>query len=322
VDYAFRPLSLPDGRRVELALPVGSNDPVVQSYAAGAPLNAYLIDWLTRFSEPGARVLDLGCHVGTLAVPAAALGRRVIAVDASPLHVGAVRRSAERNHLDLLSVEWCAIAARDGEVEFDENGLWGMVSRDGTSVPGRLRVPARRADGIVLAAGWSGVDFVKMDVEGSELAAIEGLGALLTGPAAPFLVYESNGMTFEMFGYTIVDIRRRLENLGYITCRVERDDLVYCPPTELQPEAWLDVVALPPAWRRRYGRIAPAWAREDMIARCLEWGTSEHRNVREYLHRAFAADTAYPENDRRLIDLRRRLADEFGPTAIPGRAER
>jgi FkbM family methyltransferase len=326
--FEYRAMRLPGGRSVDLALPQPSTDPVVNAYAAGNPLNGYLVDLLQRFTQAGDRVLDLGCHVGTLSVPAAALGRRVLAVDASPLHVEAVRRAAQRNRLDDLAVRWCAVADTDGEIDFNENGLWGMVRpqtlratpRDeagrearGASPalpPSAGAVAARRADTLLGEAGWSAVEFVKMDVEGSELAAIESLGDVLASDRAPVVVYESNGMTFEIFGYDIARVRSRLEQLGYITCRVEGARLVYCPPSELQPEAWLDVVALPPRLQRS-GDVVRAWDREAMVRRCLEWGTNEHRNVRQYLQRAFASSGEYPRDDRRIASLRRDLDREF-----------
>ena len=310
--FSYHAVDLPGGVAADLALPEPSSDPVVQAYAAGNSLNRYLVDILVEFTRPGDRVLDLGCHVGTLAVPAAALGRRVIAVDASPLHVESVRLAARRNGLEsLLQVEWCAVDRTAGYVDFDENGLWGMVSRTPEPAAGRLRVATRRADEIVAAAGWDGADLVKMDVEGSELAAVDSLGRLLEGPAAPVLIYESNGMTFELFGYTIEDMRRRLEQLDYITCRFEAGALIYCEPSELQPEAWLDVLALPAAWRRKLAARISAWTAEAMVARCLEWGANEHRNVREYLHRALESGARYPRDDGRIAALRAALAREF-----------
>jgi FkbM family methyltransferase len=310
--YSFRSIGLPDGTTVELALPVNSSDPVVNAYASGIKLNEYLVDLLLMFTQRDGLLLDLGCHVGTLSVPAAALGRRVLAVDASPMHVESIRLAAERNHLDHLRAEWCAIDRREGEIEFNENGLWGMVSRSSRHEEGALRVKARRADALIQAVGWQRVDLVKMDVEGSELAAIESLGQLLNGPDAPVIIYESNGMTFELFGYTITDIRLHLEELGYKTYRFEAGRMAYCDPMELQPEAWLDLVALPPAWQKKCSSIVSTWTEKDMVRKCVEWGTNEHRNVRQYLHRAFASRSSYPRNNERIVALRAQLAQEFG----------
>ena len=309
--FTFGTIALPNDDRVDLALPADSSDPVVRAYASGTALNGYLTDLVLRFTQPGDYVLDLGCHVGTLSVPAAALGRTVLAVDASPLHVEAVRTSADRNVLDALAVEWCAVAREAGELAFDERGLWGMVAAGEGAGAGLLRVPAQRADELLRRHGWPRVDFVKMDVEGSELAALDSLGAHLAGQAAPLIVYESNGMTFELFGYSIADMRARLEQLGYVTCRLEEPGLVYCPPEELQPEAWLDVVALPPRWRAAVP-LVPGWDRDAMVRRCVEWGTNEHENVRRYLHAALASGARYPAEDPAIVALRAALDREFG----------
>ena len=309
--FSFSPVKLPDGSSVELALPADSVDPVVQAYLHGNDLNHYMVDWLLQFTEPGAHLVDLGCHVGTFAVPAAALGRKVLAVDASPLHVESVSRSAKRNQLSDLRVEWCAIDSTEGEIEFDENGLWGMVARSPGS-RSALRVPSRRVDALVASIGWDSVAMVKMDVEGSELAAVESMGSLLHGPNAPIIIYESNGMTFDLFGYSIEVMRKRLEMAGYITCRLEAGRLIYCDALQLQPEAWLDVVALPSWWQKRRRFQVEQWSNEEMVARCLEWGCNEHRNVREYLYRALASQMRYPREDERIRGLRTRLASEFG----------
>ena len=312
-NYEFFSLRLPDGRSVELALPAESSDPVVNAYKSGQPLNHYLVDLLLRFTRVGGRVLDLGCHVGTLSVPAASLGREVIAVDASRLHAGAVARSARRNDLTTLKVVCCAVDETEGEVAFRENGLWGMIAQGVQPPDGAARIASRRGDVIAAEAGWTTVDLVKMDVEGSELAAIRSMGALLAGPGAPVVIYESNGMTFEIFGYTVHALRTHLESLGYRTYRVEGTRLVYCPPGELQPEAWLDVVALPSSWQQRAALdIDPVWSREALVARCIEWGTNEHRNVREYLCHALRGNATYPRDDPRIGELRRALDREFG----------
>ncbi len=310
--YSFYPITLPEAHTFEIALPIGSSDPVVNAYAKNEQPNRYLTDWLLRFIQPGDRVVDLGCHVGTLSVPAAVLRRQVLAVDASPLHVGAVRLSAHRNALENLRVEWCVVDSAEGEAEFHENGLWGMVAQ-APDTAGTLRVPRRRGDELLAAAGWSDVALVKLDIEGSELPALESLGALLTGPRAPVLIYESNGMTFEIFGYSIQDVRAWLEERGYITCRMEGERLVYCEPGALQPEAWLDVIALPPAWEEKCRAEIVSWSPEEIVARCLEWGGSEHRNVRQYLHRALASGDGFPAEDERIVALRAQLAREFEP---------
>ncbi len=310
--FQYFPLQVEPAVTVDLALPAESSDPIVQAYKSGLRWNQYLTDLLLEFTAPGDYLLDLGCHVGTMSVPAAVLGRNVTAVDASQLHVDAVQASSARNGLKNLRVLRYAIGESDGEVGFHEDGLWGAVER-APGAGGRTRVPSRRVSTLIAELGLPRLDMVKIDVEGSELAALKSMAEFLVRPDAPVIIYESNGMTFNLFGYSISDIRQFLEAHGYRTFRTEANKFVYCPPNELQPEAWIDLVALPEKRQHDFAaRIEEAWNETSFVQRCLEWGHNEHVNVRRYLHTAMKSDASFPRTDGRLLELFDELSNEFG----------
>jgi FkbM family methyltransferase len=314
--FLYFPLQVGSVIKVELALPEDSSDPVVQAYKSGLPLNQYLTDLLVTFTKRGDYILDLGCHLGTMSVPAAALGRNVVSVDASQLHVDAVQASISRNGLSSLRVLHYAIGESDGEVGFIEKGLWGMVAQTSEG-SGQCRVPSRRVSTLVHELGLPRLDMVKMDVEGSELAALKSMGDFLVRPDAPVIIYESNGMTFELFGYSIADIRQFLEEHGYRTFRVEGSRFVYCAPKQLQPEAWLDVIALPASRRLEFtAQIDEVWDKDLFVQRCLEWGGNEHVNVRQYLLKAIRSDVDFPNSDERLMQLVGDLENEFKSSSL------
>src|SRR5438132_657961 len=74
------------------------------------------------------RAVDLGCHVGTFSLPAAALGHRVIAVDASSNHARIVSAAGNINGFgDKLTVIQRAVSNVQGRVRFLESGLFGSV---------------------------------------------------------------------------------------------------------------------------------------------------------------------------------------------------
>lgn len=56
---------------------------------------------LQQLALDGARVLDVGCGSGVLAIAAARLGAAVVAVDTDPLAVAATRHNATANHVAL-----------------------------------------------------------------------------------------------------------------------------------------------------------------------------------------------------------------------------
>ncbi len=66
---------------------------------------------------PGAKVLDLGCGYGVVGILAAKLGARVWMLDKDPIAVGAARRNAARNDVELAIIE------SDGFRDFGESGF-------------------------------------------------------------------------------------------------------------------------------------------------------------------------------------------------------
>ena len=67
---------------------------------------------LSREVRPGMRVLDLGTGSGVLAIAAAKLGARAVAVDTDPVAVTAARSNAARNRVEVEVLEGSLEAVR------------------------------------------------------------------------------------------------------------------------------------------------------------------------------------------------------------------
>jgi SAM-dependent methyltransferase len=100
--------------------------------------------------EPGARVLDVPCGAGRLALPLAARGFRVTGVDLSAEAIAEARQAAAARHLD---VEWREADMRDlpGESAFDAalcfGNSFGYLDREGTQTFFRAVARALRPGG-------------------------------------------------------------------------------------------------------------------------------------------------------------------------------
>ena len=308
--YDYYPIPLENGQSIDLALPVSSNDPVVNAYKQETYDNQHLIKLVEIFSKQGRNILELGCHVGTMSVPAAALGRNVLAIDASQTHVELVRASAIHNQLANLKAIRYAISQENGYVNFQEDGPFGRIISNPSSKQENM-VPSKRVDSLLEEFGWESVDLIKIDIEGSELNALKSMEDFLAQSNAPVIIYESNGVTFDLYDYSIPFIRDYLEDLGYKTYRFEKERFIYCPPRQLQPEVCLDAIALPPYWQKKLQHnIDNEWNREAFIQRCLKWGKNEQAIAREYLARAMKSDLDFPKNDPRIIQLEVSLSKE------------
>ena len=143
-DLVCKWLPFAPGAEAFLVLPAKTTDPVVRLYLRNEMDNAYMLTLLAQTTVSGDAVIDLGCHVGTFAVGAAAMRRRLLAVDAARSHVDLVERSRVMNGFSNLTIVHAVISKQQDAVPFKEDGLFGAVDfSPGADAP---LVPALRVD--------------------------------------------------------------------------------------------------------------------------------------------------------------------------------
>ena len=172
-------LELPWGDTLDILLP-DDFDFLAQHVMATHKYFPSHFELALDLAPPSGVILDLGAHLGTFALAAAASGRRVIAVEASPRNVDLLRESARANGLDdALTVVPVAVSNREGTVRFQQEGAWGQIT-DSPWAANVVEVPVRTVPDILGDFGLARVDVVKLDVEGSEIAAIAGMSEMLS----------------------------------------------------------------------------------------------------------------------------------------------
>jgi FkbM family methyltransferase len=215
--------------------------------------------------EPGHFVLDLGAHLGTFSLAAAARGARVVAVEASPRNAEFLRASARANDFGSLRVVEVAVNDAPGVVRFRHEGAWGQIT-DGWA-PGVVEVQAQPVSEILREDDVGRVDLVKLDVEGSEIAAIRGMHDLLAAPDAPPVMYEGNAHTLRMFDATPERLIDAFAQLGYANYLIGEQELMPVGPESFQPDTCVDYLAVkgelvpPDGWVRRPERTEHELAR-------------------------------------------------------------
>lgn len=224
-------MKVPGDGKVTLFLPPGPVDPVVRELLANdefpphAPNHLFL-----RLLRRGMTFLDLGSHVGTFSLPAAALGARVVAVDAHPQHARLLEAAAAHNGFtDRLTVVHAAVAEARGEVELVCNFGWSIVEHP-ENVPEevagarRVRVPSLSTRDVLAEAGVTRIDLIKMDLEGSETRALAGMWEMLEGADAPPVLFEVNPLGLEWLGSSDRELLGGFERLGYRLYKLERSE--------------------------------------------------------------------------------------------------
>jgi len=314
--YVCAPHSFTSAAQAMLCLPVEAGDPIIEEYRQGLSPNEYMLQVMLETTREGDRVLDLGCHVGTFSVGAAALKRKVIAVDASSAHVTFVKASGEANRFADFSVHWRAIDEMRKTVRIVERGIWTSVV-DGAN-PDAVEVPACGLDELIAEAGGGKIDFLKMDIEGGEFGAIRSGGKMLR-ESQPVILFESNGMTAKEVGHTVDDIRRELKRHGYKVFRCEGPRWVHAPIGELQPEAWVDMLALTERHQQMWAdRIDWKWSLDAMYEKCVWWSKLPYVNTREYLLEELRAGKVSWFHRRRFNELAKEVEKGLAADASKG----
>ena len=169
-----------------------------------------------------------------------------------------------------MRVIHAAVSDRAGFLEFCPRGPFGFVATPQTNLP-RVKVRALTVDQILQEAGWDHVDFIKMDIEGSEVAAIGGMQELLKKDHAPPILYESNTYTLSFYKKTANELKASLKSFGYNNHTVEPGKLIRVAANDFQPQVVTDYFAFKkkPTPLRDW-EIRPPIGRESIIRQVLE----------------------------------------------------
>jgi FkbM family methyltransferase len=306
----LRPASLPDGREFAFALdPRRRGDPIARNLLEHGYVPDLLCELALHLLRDGGTLVDIGAHLGSFTLSAAAQGCRVLAIEASSSNVRLLRTAVAYSGFAHVHVLHAAAAARAGAVEFIEEGPFGAVADRSPRAdePARaVQVPAVRVDEQLAAHGLERVDLVKIDVEGYEIEVLEGLGELLDAPQAPTVLFESNAYALGRARRTVSELRSYLAERGYRLYLVDREcpgELVACAADELQIPAAVDCLAL----KREPTDLAPWRIRDpldhrEQVAR-LRRAAGGDANERRYAAAAYQAAGSMLRDDPLLRDM-------------------
>ncbi|WP_354702412.1 methyltransferase [Paraconexibacter sp. AEG42_29] len=168
---------------------------------------------LRRHVSPGDVVCDVGANIGFFSLVLARLtgpDGRVHAFEPSPREAGACRRNAQVNGFEHVVVHQAAVGAAAGRAPFllvDEHS-WSHLADRGSHARAVATIDVDVVALDTLDWGASGPPrLIKLDVEGSERAALQGMSGLLAD-VRPVLVIELHETNHE-----VADL---LEGHGYV----------------------------------------------------------------------------------------------------------
>jgi FkbM family methyltransferase len=229
------------GTRMELDLS-RLTDCLVLCFGAG---ERDVIATLCEFCDVTSVALDVGANIGSVAIPAARYLKRgrVIAVEPSREMTRCLHKNALLSGVSNLEILQVAIGRSSGVASLTilHPGNPGSAYLDCLGEPGDAAVKVVTLSEAV--PNLKRLDFVKLDVEGAEIAAIEG-GADLLQRFRPVVVAEVNRKQLRLFGHSSEELIRLLRKLGYRCVIRENGTLRDLCEEDLDTDLAFNVIAI------------------------------------------------------------------------------
>jgi FkbM family methyltransferase len=181
-------------------------------------------EWLFSELRRDDVYLDIGAHVGMHALTAARRlsdlgGGKVIAIEAAEDSAQNIRRTAKANGLSNVEVVQVGLGAHEGVLKLYADERYppndaGVRSKFNT---GHLVCEVRlaRLDDIAESIGLTRADIVKLDIEGGEGAALEGMLGALRRLEPRFVTLEMDKRRLQQAKTSAADLASLLSSSGY-----------------------------------------------------------------------------------------------------------
>lgn len=202
-----------DMRRASGAFDVGSNELPVQ-------------EWIVSKLGPGKAFYDVGANIGFFSLLAArAVGEsgHVIAFEPVPENADSIRRNADLNALDTIIVVDVAVSSGSGEAELVLAEHPGGATLKSAGMPPdatrTVTVKTATLDSLVRRKDFPPPDVVKIDVEGAEVAVLQGMRGVVEDHK-PSVVCEADAATKEEAEAKAREIEGIMRSWGYATSRL------------------------------------------------------------------------------------------------------
>jgi len=180
--------------------------------------------FVQRFLKEGMIVLDVGANEGyytLLASKCVGPGGRVIGFEPSSRERRRLRMNLWMNRCTNVQVEGLAMGSVEGQMNLHvvESAETGCNSLRPPDIKGKTRafqVAVATLDQFLRRKEIQRIDFMKMDIEGAELSALQGATRLLRTLPRPLLLIEVFEIRTRPWGYSSRDIVTLLSEAGYL----------------------------------------------------------------------------------------------------------
>jgi len=173
------------------------------------PVETILINNLLK---PDHVAIDIGAHIGYFTIMMAKLCKQVIAFEAEPRNAAILEQNIKSNNLTNVIRQCVAVGDHYGWIQLylcNDNSGMHRIYPSVLCTDISISVPI-----IPLDSTYHKIDFIKMDIEGSELGALKGMEALLK-INHPKMIMEFYPLAIEEYGASPREVYDFLKGLDY-----------------------------------------------------------------------------------------------------------
>lgn len=221
------------------------------------------IEIIQHWVEPGDWVIDGGCNLGVYAAAFAQSTQPeggVLAFEPDPQTAGKARWHLEQAGLDGVQVLEVALGRQSARALFSvessgehsySHHLQSQHGPPDARFDAAITVEVMSIDQVLnlhLPAKAT-LSYIKLDLEGAEVMALQGARAVLESAAPPAFQMELSPGGFERFGVEYADVERCFSPERFDGWAIGRDHQHHNPHVDI---AWDKLVPLLPTWSKRY----------------------------------------------------------------------
>lgn len=168
-------------------------------------------------------VLDIGANHGLFAVPASKLGYKVFGFEPVVANIYSLAKAKEINNLKDFDIFHNALSNKNEEVEMFVPECPDNASFSSEAAVSNMRgkeFEVEKVEGIRFDDWVKGnpkykdVGFIKMDIQGAEFVALQGMGAYLSSIKDVYMVVEYEDHLIKM-GYTFDELDNLIISYGF-----------------------------------------------------------------------------------------------------------
>ena len=183
-------------------------------------------------------VLDIGANVGAISMIFGAKGWSGFCIEASKKNTECLKRSIYLNRYNF-GVGCFAVSDATKKIAFMENGPWGVINNTLIQDDTNNFLQTFKSGSVLKEIqaycldDWEKtelryikkIDFIKMDIEGSEYSALQGMGEFLKVFQYPSFYSEVNGYNLFTYNKTPRQLFDKFREYGYMPYKLIEDQL-------------------------------------------------------------------------------------------------